>query len=330
MAQHIKKPIPLTVDQSIINQFLARQGNQKFTRILSDQMEAVSFPAKSSALFWYNNSMLSYEPHRHSAYEMIIPMEGNYLITVEQQIYEVTPGDIFLIPSGRLHSLKAPSRGGRFIFLFDFDPILRLKGFSYLADCLSAPLLINRSTCPAIYAEESAIIAQLCTDYLSSDSMRDVVIFSKLLSFFQIYGKNRLSMEGNYPLLQPTGISSKAHAEKFSIVFSYLDEHFAEDLTLEHMAAVAGFSKYHFSRTFKQQSGYNFYDYLCRRRIKSAEMLLMDPTRSISQIALQSGFSSVSTFNRIFKKLKNCTPTQYRSMFHVHTDSPIQEDDNEE
>ena len=46
----------------------------------------------------------------------------------------------------------------------------------------------------------------------------------------------------------------------------------------------------------------------------------MKPGLSISQIALQSGFSSVSTFNRTFKKLKGCTPTQYRGMFQVRLD----------
>ena len=47
----------------------------------------------------------------------------------------------------------------------------------------------------------------------------------------------------------------------------------------------------------------------------------MRPGLSISQIALQSGFSSVSTFNRTFKKLKGCTPTQYRGMFQMRNDS---------
>ena len=47
----------------------------------------------------------------------------------------------------------------------------------------------------------------------------------------------------------------------------------------------------------------------------------MKPELSISQIALQSGFSSVSTFNRTFKKLKGCTPTQYRGMFQIRLDN---------
>lgn len=319
MAQHAKNASPLIVDQSIIQQYIARQGTKTFIRSISDHMESVSYTPESSLRFWYNDSMNSYDPHWHGACEMIVPVEGSYLVSVRSQTYELTPGDIFLIPGGELHSLKAPSRGGRFILLFDLEPIWRISGFSYLASCLSAPVLINRSTCPSIYMEEAALFGQLCADYLSSDPMRDVTIYVRLLTFLMNYGKNRMSAESGYAISPSPHINHKSYSEKFGMVFSYLDEHFAEDLTLERVAAVAGFSKFHFSRIFKQLSGSNFYDYLSQRRIRSAEMLLMKPEISISQIALQSGFSSVTTFNRTFKKLKNCTPTQYRSMFQVQT-----------
>ncbi|ABX43014.1 helix-turn-helix domain-containing protein [Lachnoclostridium phytofermentans] len=65
---------------------------------------------------------------------------------------------------------------------------------------------------------------------------------------------------------------------------------------------------------FKQCSGQNFYDFLSFKRIKSAEMLLLNPDLTITEIALQSGFSSLSTFNRTFKRTKNCTPTEYRDL----------------
>ena len=264
--------------------------------------------------------MLSYDPHWHSAYEMIVPIEGNYLVNVCGQTFDLAPGDIFLIPGGEPHSLKAPARGGRFIFLFEFDQILAIKGASYLASCMAKPLLINRSTCPAIYAEEADLFGRICWEYLHDDSLRDISVYSQLLTIFLNYGKYRLSSESSPSMLQLPHSSQRNYAERFEAVFDYLDRHFAEDLTLEDAAAVAGFSKFHFSRTFKQLSGCNFYEYLCHRRIKTSETLLMKPGLSISQIALQSGFSSVSTFNRTFKKLKGCTPTQYRGMFQVRLD----------
>ena len=321
MAQTLLNAVPYTISQGILDQFIARQSKVNIVRSLSGTLESVEFQPNSSIRLWYNNTMLSYDPHWHTAYEMIVPIEGNYLVTVSGQTFELAPGDIFLIPSGEPHSLKAPSRGGRFIFLFEFEQILAMKGASYLASCMAKPLLINRSTCPSIYTEEMELFTQVCWEYLHDDSLRDITIYSRLLTMFLNYGRSRLSAESTPAMMQLPHSSQRNYAERFEAVFSYLDRHFAEDLTLEDVAAVAGFSKFHFSRTFKQLSGCNFYEYLCHRRIKSSEVLLMRPELSISQIALQSGFSSVSTFNRTFKKLKGCTPTQYRGMFQVRLEN---------
>lgn len=320
MTQPLKNVIPYTIGQEMLDQFLARQSKVNYVRSISGNLESVEFQPNSSLRLWFNNTMLSYDPHWHSAYEMIVPIEGNYLVNVCGQTFDLAPGDIFLIPGGEPHSLKAPARGGRFIFLFEFDQILAIKGASYLASCMSKPLLINRSTCPAIYAEEADLFGRICWEYLHDDSLRDISVYSQLLTIFLNYGKYRLSSESSPSMLQLPHSSQRNYAERFEAVFDYLDRHFAEDLTLEDAAAVAGFSKFHFSRTFKQLSGCNFYEYLCHRRIKTSEALLMKQGLSISQIALQSGFSSVSTFNRTFKKLKGCTPTQYRGMFQVRLD----------
>lgn len=311
---------PHSDPEELIKQYIHRQSQYVYIRNIRDTAESVGFSPDSSLQFWYNDSMTAYAPHWHNAFEMIVPIDGRYLATVGQQTYELMPGDIFLIPSGELHALSAPTRGGRFIFLFDLDLLGQIKGSSYLISCLTQPVLINRSTCPAIYDEEAELVLRLARDYLEEHSLRDMTIYANLLSFLINYGKYRQSLEGNYAMAQFSPSSQKNYAEKISAVLDYMDRHFAEELTLEHVATVAGFSKYHFSRTFKQLSGYNFYDYLLHRRIKSSEMLLMKPGMSISQIALQCGFSSISTFNRTFKKLKGCTPTQYRGMMEVSVD----------
>ena len=166
-----------------------------------------------------------------------------------------------------------------------------------------------------IYKEEAALITQLCRDYFSNDSLREMMIYSHLLAFFVNYVRYRISMEESSGLNPVNETRQKDLIDKFNSVLDYLDEHYAEDITLEKVADVAGFSKFHFSRLFKQCSGYNFYDYVCFRRIKAAETLLLKPGSSITEVALQSGFSSLSTFNRTFKKVKGCTPSEYRNLF---------------
>jgi AraC-like DNA-binding protein len=100
--------------------------------------------------------------------------------------------------------------------------------------------------------------------------------------------------------------------DKFNTVMDYIDSHYTEDLNQDDIAASVGFSKYHFSRLFKQYTNYTFSSYITRRRIRAAENLLEQPELSVTEVALQSGFPSISTFNRVFKQVKNCTPSEYR------------------
>ena len=88
-----------------------------------------------------------------------------------------------------------------------------------------------------------------------------------------------------------------------------------EDISLDTIADVAGFSKFHFSRLFKQFTNISFYDYLNQRRVKEAEKLLLNPNLSITEVAMRSGFSSISTFNRVFKSFKECTPTEFKNLY---------------
>lgn len=85
-----------------------------------------------------------------------------------------------------------------------------------------------------------------------------------------------------------------------------------ENLSLEEVAAVSGFSKFHFTRIFKQYMNMIFYEYLNSKRVKRAEELLYDKKMSITDVAMNSGFSSLSAFNRTFKTVKACSPSDYR------------------
>lgn len=304
-----------SLDEEILNKYKKQQRENNFMRNVDGNSEAVTYLPGSSVRFWLNDEPSEYAVHWHPAIEMVIPLENDYTVIAGQETYHLCPGDIFIIPGGELHHLIAPPSGRRLIFLFEFNLLSRIKGFSYLTSYLSQPVLINRSSCRPIYAEEADIISQLCRDYFQNDNLREMMIYSKLLAFFVNYARYRMSMEEESAYSLSTETRQKDLMEKLNAVLNYLDEHFAEDLTLEKAADVAGFSKFHFSRLFKQCSGYNFYDYLCYKRIKSAEMLLSKPGISITEVALQSGFSSLSTFNRTFKKLKGCTPTEYRSLY---------------
>jgi AraC-like DNA-binding protein len=110
-------------------------------------------------------------------------------------------------------------------------------------------------------------------------------------------------------------VRQKKYVEKFMAVCSYIDEHCTENLTLDDAAEFSGFSKYHFTRLFRQFTGFTFYRYLNQKRIAKAERILADPTLSVTDVAMASGFSSMSAFIRMFKIMKGCTPSEFRKMY---------------
>lgn len=282
-----------------------------FHRDMEGDYERVLYGEDSSIRIWTNREPAPFPFHWHPAVEIILPVEDTYQVVSKNRVYDLEVGDILLIPPGELHELHAPSSGTRLIFLLDISVISKLRGFASILPALSAPLLITPEN-NALYEVEKKLLLKIYEEYLSNNSFRELVIYGDLLNFFVQIGRSHIE----------TGISSsvkfskqREYVEKFNIVFDYIDTHYMEDLTLDTVADASGFSKYHFSRLFKQYTDSTFYDYLCRKRIRVAEDLLANPDLSVTEIALQSGFSSISTFNRIFKSIKNCTPTEYRDLY---------------
>jgi AraC-like DNA-binding protein len=94
----------------------------------------------------------------------------------------------------------------------------------------------------------------------------------------------------------------------------WLEEHAQQPVTLEAVAASAGFSSFHFLRLFRDVVGITPHQYLLRCRLRYAAQHLTDPTRSITGIAYDSGFSDLSNFVRTFRRAAGVSPRAFRRM----------------
>ena len=103
-----------------------------------------------------------------------------------------------------------------------------------------------------------------------------------------------------------------ADIKKILPALSYIDENYAQNITLEDVAKQQNLNPSYFCRVFKRASGSSFVDYLNFVRVCKSEKLLAVSEKSIQEVAGDVGFTSLSYFNRIFKRYKNCTPTEYR------------------
>ena len=93
----------------------------------------------------------------------------------------------------------------------------------------------------------------------------------------------------------------------------FMNDHFAEDITLADVAREAGLSRFHFCRLFRQEAGVLFHEHLTRLRLQHAKTLLADRNRRISEVAYGVGFNDLSHFDRTFRKMVGRSPSEYRS-----------------
>lgn len=93
---------------------------------------------------------------------------------------------------------------------------------------------------------------------------------------------------------------------------AYIEKYYMKDISLDEISMVAGYSKSHFSRTFKEMTGINFSKHLVQVRIEKAEKLLINSDQSIVDISLEVGFNDYSYFSKAFKDAYGLSPKDYR------------------
>jgi AraC-like DNA-binding protein/ligand-binding sensor protein len=93
----------------------------------------------------------------------------------------------------------------------------------------------------------------------------------------------------------------------------FIAQHQDEEVSLRQVAASVNTSAFYFCKMFKQATGLTFTDYLARTRIEKVKNLLLNPHKRISEVAYETGFQSLSQFNRVFRRVTGQSPTAWRA-----------------
>ena len=171
--------------------------------------------------------------------------------------------------------------------------------------------LVREESAPALGAQLGGLVTNIHKEYFSARPFKESCIYAYCIGFFVALGRARVDAGSIFP--NSTTSKQLEYCDKFMSICRYINDHCTENLTVDQISQIAGFSKYHFCRLFKKFTETSFYDYLMSKRIAYVETLLIDPDISITDAAMLAGFNSISTFNRVFKQHKQCSPTQYRA-----------------
>lgn len=284
---------------------------------LHGRRENVNHSEGNEFTLYVNREVENYPPHWHTDLEVIMPLENTYTAILDKKTYILEPGDILIIPSGEMHELISPDCGRRLIFQVDHSIIREVNGFDSIYDKFFPCALFRKSDHLDGYDELAALLVQISDEYRQASPLYEACIHSLIIYFFVLVGRIRLTQAEH-----STGAKKQKQQSYIDIFFNlctYINEHCTENLTLEQLADMSGFSKSHFIRLFKDFAGVSYYEYLTKRRMIYAEIALLDhPELSIADIAMQSGFNSLATFNRVFKLSHACTPTDYRRRYNAN------------
>lgn len=282
---------------------------------LNGIFETINYKQSTSIKLYDNYEYEDYPAHWHTNPEIIMPTENIYTVECYNQIITLREGDIVLICPGCIHTLYAPEKGRRIIFQADINPLRFMKEIETLVTIISPLIVITPEDFPSIYDKVKSLLLEIKNEYLSSStSFSEVSIYSKTLEIITLIGRSRAAagMETTSP---DAPRMQEEYIEKFIEICNYISAHCSDELNLEAVASMSGFSKFYFSRLFKQFTNVSFYKYVNQKRIEKAAEMLTEPNISITNVALSCGFESLSSFIRMFKIVKGCTPTEFRNMY---------------
>ena len=280
---------------------------------LNGIFETVNWKQGTSLKLQDNHEYEDYPAHWHTAMEIILPLDNIYTVETPERSFTLRENDIIVMCPGCIHTLYAPPTGRRIIFQPDISALRFLSDVEALLTIISPFIVITPEEYPEMHAEMKKLLLDITEEYKNGASFSEVDIYAQVLHMLSLIGRNYNSE--NKANLVHDRAKQEEYFDMFIKICDYINEHCSEDLTLEAVADMSGFSKFYFSKLFKQFTNVSFYRYVNQKRIAKAELLLINPENSITDVALSCGFSSLSPFIRMFKLIKGCTPTEFRNIY---------------
>ena len=272
---------------------------------MKGDFEIVDYRDNRSVVLYDNQQYEEYPLHWHNAIEITMAVEEPYLVMSGGEDFLLEEGEMLIIPAGTLHHLKA-QEGRRMFFLINNDAISGNPALTAISGFLNKPLYLNKNEDETLLKHLTSIMKDIHKEYSHFDSVSEVSIYIKVVTMLLDIIK--------YKLKDYRKSSTDNYADSFGIIIKYIEDNYMNEITLDDLAELSGYSKFYFCKMFSRYTGSTLPDFINRRRIVASEFMLSDEELKITDIAMRVGFSSITTFNRAFRKINGCTPSEFRKL----------------
>lgn len=265
--------------------------------------------------------------HFHDEYEIYYLVEGERFYFIGQHTYHIKKGSLVFINRNEIHKtgMASSSYHDRILIELSEEPFASF--FNQFGDVNFYDFFENHSGVLNIEPREQAYVENL---FLSIQSE----IHHKLPGF-RISVMMKLSQLLIYALryeeshrVIPTKSSSMAKHQKVDQVADYIISHCTENISLENLAGEFFVNKCYLSRIFKEVTGFTVNEYINIHRINKAQKLLISSDLSITDIADECGYESLTYFEKVFKTYREISPLKYRAQYKENTHKRLTKGDD--
>lgn len=201
----------------------------------------------------------------------------------------------------------------RWVFRLDMLNFLQTDSCqtSYLVPLCTGKYLFpdSEALAPELTAQIAALIKKAADEYRNCDTSLTAALSIKitLLQILELLFASQSFIPGTQ-----AGETS-GDVNPLKAVFSYIESHYGEKISLEDLAGTIHMNRNYFCRFFKEKAGKTPFSYLNEYRVNQAASQLLSTRLPITEIALNAGFENMSYFIRQFRRCKGCTPSAYRN-----------------
>ena len=243
------------------------------------------------------------EFHAHDFLELYLFLDGSVTYYIEDQVYDLCPGDLLIIPPGRMHRpVIANERAAyeRMVLWVELDYIARIDSVAGELQAALRGIGANGYRVP-LRGDDLIFAASLFRRIVKME--RGGVFTS---SAIRLYLKDAFEA---YSLVEK---EARGETAVIPQVIRYLTEHFREPLRLDDLAARFFISKSYLNRHFKAYTNATVYAYLMALRITHARRMLRAGATA-AEAGRECGFSDYSTFYKAFKAQTGITPQEFKA-----------------
>lgn len=257
--------------------------------------------------YFFTSLLPSYPSHWHSELELHICTRGSFCLELEEQQYTLHAGDAIVIPGYIAHAILSSSPDfGRISLTFGYALLgneiksIQHSFFRVSFDDPQTPEEVRRPFLLIIDAFSNSSCVTADNDWQIRSGL---FLLATLLRSQQTTAKISEQLQDRVQQL-----------DSIYTVLEYVSQHYADKISVDTAAEIAGYAKTYFCRQFKQATGVSFHRYLNNYRIGAACILLEDSRLSVTEIAQRTGFSSAKLFCRTFKDTTGMTTRQYQNL----------------